>query len=311
MQYPRMQWDDLQYVLAVARTGSALRAARILEVNQTTVLRRLDALDAVVGAVIFERSRAGQTLTPAGRLVVEAAERMEREAQALQNALAAQQRSLEGSVRLTTSDSLANRLVTPCLRDFRARYPGIRVELMATDQRLDIARGEADVALRANSQPEGTGIVARRMPDSYWTVYCSRAYAAERGMPADRESFAGHDIVGMEGRMAELAGSRWLAASAPASAIRFRSNSLINLISNLKVGLGIGALPTLLGDAEPELVRCFPPPPELRGEMWLIVRDSIKDLPHVRAFTDFLACYVRETVTAADAAQSTPTSTIT
>lgn len=291
-----MRWDDLQYVLAVARSGSALGAARRLGVNQTTVLRRLDALDAAVGAPLFQRRRSGQTLTAAGRLAVEAAERMENEAQVFKDALAAQQRTLRGSVRLTTSETLANRLVTPCLRAFQREHPGIQIELITADERLDIARGEADVALRASSRPEGAGIVARRLPDSDWTIYCSRAYAEERGIPESREAIAGHDLVGMDGRMGQLAGWLWLAQSAPDAAVRFRSNSLINLVSNLKAGLGLGALPVLIGDAEPDLVRCFAPPPELRAELWLIVREELKGQPHVRAFTGFLTRYIRQTL---------------
>lgn len=296
MQYADVRWDDLQYVLAVARAGSALGAARRLGVNQTTVLRRVDALEAGVGAPLFERRRSGQTLTSAGRLAVGAAERMEQEAFCLRDAIAAQQRALTGSVRLTASETLANRLVTPCLREFRRLHPAIQIELITADERLDIARGEADVALRASSRPEGAGIVARRLPDNDWTIFCSRAYAEERGLPETREAICDHDIVGMEGRMAQLPGWLWLAASAPEANVRFRSNSLSNLALNLKAGLGLGALPVMIGDAEPDLVRCFAPPPELRAEMWLIVRESLKGEPHVRAFTDFLADYIRRTL---------------
>ncbi|HEY8570835.1 LysR family transcriptional regulator [Phenylobacterium sp.] len=297
-----MDWDDLRYVLAVAREGSALRAGRLLGVNQTTVLRRLDALECDLGSALFERSRGGQALTETGQLVADTAERMEREAEALKAALAARDRTLSGSVRVTTSDTLANRLVTPCLRAFRSLHPDITIELITDDARLDVARGEADVALRAGSRPEGAGIVARRLPDAQWTVYCSRAYAAEHGAPRSREEIPGHEIVGMDGRMAQLPGIAWLAASAPEAVIRFRSNSLINLASNLKAGLGLGALPTIVGDSEPELVRCFPPPAELDSEMWLIVREELKGRPHVRAFTDFLARYIRETVTGTETA---------
>lgn len=291
-----MDWNDLRYVLAVARAGSALRGAELMGVNQTTVLRRLDAIESRLGAALFERRRTGQTLTAAGRRAVEAAERMEAEAEALRTALAAQSRELAGSVRVTASETLANRLVTPCLRAFRERHPGISVEVVASDARLDVARGEADVALRAGFSPEGAGIVARRLPDTDWTIYCSRAYASERGAPANRAQIPGHDIVGMEGRMSVLPGWRWLEASAPDAPVRCRSNSLVNLVWNLKAGLGLGALPVLIGDAEPELMRCFPPPPELRAELWLIVREELKAQPHVRAFTDFLAAHVKTTL---------------
>ena len=85
----------------------------------------------------------------------------------------------------------------------------------------------------------------------------------------------------------------WLSERADV-VVRFRSSSFVSMVSNLKAGLGVGPLPTIIGDAEPELVRCFPAPPELRDELWLIVREELKNEPHVRALTDFLASYVRE-----------------
>ncbi len=294
-----MQWNDLLYVLAIVRTGSALRAAEILGVNQATVLRRLDAIEAAAGTQFFERRRSGLKPTDLGRLAADAAARMEREAQSLETALSARRRTLAGSVRLTTSFGLADRLIVPGMRAFQALYPSIMVELLVADERLDIAGGEADVALRAGSAPEGNGIVARRLPDAQWTVYCSRAYAAERGAPKDRSEISGHEIVGLDGQMGRLPAWLWLAASAPNAVVRFRSNSLVNLVSNLKAGLGLGALPILTGDAEPELMRCFPPPPELYSELWLIVREEIKAQSHVRALTDFLASYIRDTMSAA------------
>ena len=290
-----MLWDDLRYVLAVARAGSALRAAGVLGVNQTTVLRRIDTLETALGVPLFERSTSGQVLTRAGRIVAEAAERIDEQARGLESALAAQRRTVTGSVRFTASEVLAGRLVTPSMRAFHTLYPGVPVELIATDERLDIARGEADVALRAGARPEGAGIVAQRLPDLDWTVYCSRGYAAERGLPDTRDALRGHDVVGLEGRMGQLPGWLWLAAATPGSAVPVRSNSFVSLVSNLKAGLGLGALPTIIGDAEPELVRCLPPPPEIKAELWLIVREQRKSEPHVRAFTEFIANYVRTT----------------
>ena len=294
VQYPPMEWDDLRFVLAVARTGSASRAARELGVDQTTVLRKVDLLETKLGTSLFERRKSGQTPTPAGKLVADAAERMEKEVRALENALATKRRIVSGAVRLTTSDGLAARFVTPCMRAFQALYPGVSVELIATDERLDIAAGDADVALRGSSRPEGAGIVAQRMPDILWTMYCSPAYGAERGVPSCPDALRGHEIVGFEGRLTRLPGWRWLADTVPDAVVRFRSSSFVSMVSNLKAGLGVGPLPTIIGDHEPDLVRCFPAPAELRDELWLIVREELKSEPHVRAFTDFLASYVRE-----------------
>lgn len=288
-----MDWDDLRFVLAVARAGSALRAAHALGVNQTTVMRRMANLEGAVGADLIERKQSGYHLTPLGQRIAATAARVEDEVQALQSALSAERRALSGSVRITTSETFANIVIAPFLAAFRKQQPGILIELITDDRRLDLARGEADMALRANSRPQGAGIVARRLPGAAWGVYCSRSYADEHGMPAAIETLDGHAVIGMEGSMANLPGPRFLARVAPNSRISTRSNSLTNLVSALKAGLGIATLPCLLGDAEPALVRCMPPIAELEGELWLIVREDIKAAPHIRAFADCLAAYIQ------------------
>lgn len=288
-----LDWDDLRFVLAVARSGSALRAARMLGVNQTTVMRRVTHIEAAAGADLFERRQSGYSLTPAGERVAQAAARIEDEVKALESAIGAEQRALSGCVRVTASELMVNVLVTPLLRQFRKQYPGILIELIADDRRLDIARGEADVALRASSRPEGAGVVGRRLPDTAWGVYCSRSYAEEHGMPATFEGLDGHAVVAAEGRLACLPGPQLLTRLTPRSRIAARSNSLTNLISALKAGIGIATLPCFAGDADPDLVRCAPKMPELDAEVWLVVREDIKSAPHVRAFTDFLAAHMQ------------------
>ncbi len=287
-----MDWDDLRFVLAVTRKQSALGAASALGVNQTTVTRRIAQIEKTIGAPLFERLQSGYRPTALGTSVAAAAERIEAEVRTLENTLAAARRQLSGVVRLTTSETIANLIVAPCLHGFHRLHPGIRIELILDDRRLDIAAGEADIAFRAGSRPEGGGIVARRMPNAGWSVYCGRAYASEHGMPLSREDLASHAIVGMEGQMARLPGPLWIDRAAPGAEIRFRSNSLTNLVSNLRAGLGVATLPCVVGDCDPGLVRCFPPPPELDSEMWLIVREDLRSAPHVRAFADFLAAHV-------------------
>lgn len=287
-----IDWDDLRFVLAVARAGSALRAARALNVNQTTVTRRIAQIEAAVGADLFESRQNGHVLTALGQVVAAGAERIESEVLALQSALSAQQRMLSGSVRFTSSEILTNRLVTPFLRGFRGQYPAVTVELVIDDRFLDLKRNEADVALRANARPEGGGVVAQRLPDSAWAAYCSRPYADEHGAPADQSELNAHAVVGLEGPMARLPASVWLTRIAPGATVSARSNSLTSHISAVKEGLGIGMLPCIVGDAEADLLRCSPPVPELDAELWLIVREDIKQAPHVRAFVDCLAAHI-------------------
>lgn len=287
-----MEWDDLRFVLAVRRAGSALRAAHELRVNQTTVTRRIAQLETALGVDLFDRRQAGYIATETGERVARVAEQIEALVADVATSVAADQRALTGAVRVTTSEAMANRLIAPCLAAFQRQHPGIHIQLITDDRRLDIARGEADVALRASPQPQGGGIVIRRMPSSAWAVYCSRDYAREHGVPSCREEIGRHAIVGMEGPMAQIPGPLWLDAAAPGATIRFRSNSLTNLVSQLRAGLGIATLPCLVGDLEPDLLRCFAPPPELDHEIWLVVREELRAVPHVRVFADFLASHL-------------------
>jgi DNA-binding transcriptional LysR family regulator len=102
----------------------------------------------------------------------------------------------------------------------------------------------------------------------------------------------GHAVVGLDGPMGQIPPVRWLQARTAERNIRVRSNSFTTLVSTLRAGLGVGVLPCLMGDGDPDLVRCFAPPAELRSEMWLIVRAEVRAAPHVRALADFLAAYV-------------------
>ena len=289
-----MDWDDLRFVLAVARAGSALGASKALGVNQSTVVRRLEKVERDAGAELFDRRQSGYCVTPLGRKMVEVAERIETEMAGLQAFLGAAGRSVSGVVRLTTSERLASAIVGPCVHDFQIAHPDVRIELYADDRRLDLAKGEADIALRASSRPEGAGIVARKLLDVGWTVYCSKEYAAQHGMPATREEIRNHEIIGTDGPLGQLVGSRWIAEAACGRPIRFSSNSLSNLIVSLRSGLGVATLPCLAGDFEPGLVRCRPPPRELDAELWLIVREEVKAVPAVRTFVEFLAGHVHQ-----------------
>jgi DNA-binding transcriptional LysR family regulator len=289
-----MDWDDLRYVLAVSRAGSALGAARELRVNQSTVVRRLAQIEASVGTDLFDRKQSGYSITALGHILVETAERIEAEITALQDRIAAAKRTVSGTVRLTTSERLGSAIVAPCIHEYQQQYPDVRIELFADDRRLDVARGEADIALRAGSRPDSSNIVARKLLELGWSVYCSKEYAAKHGMPATRREISGHAIIGMEGPLAQLPGPRWIAESAPGVAVRFSSNSLSNLIFSLSAGLGIATLPCLSGDRVPGLVRCMPPPKELDSELWLILREDLKSVPAVRSLADFLTKYVLE-----------------
>lgn len=284
-------WNDLRAFLAVARGGSTLAASRALAVNQTTVARRLEALEHALGLKLFERGQTGSRLTEAGKSLVAEAERVERTAEAFATQAQAFRRGLAGSIRVTLNEPMANAL-TPGLGEFRQLFPGIRIELVVCDEVLDLARGEADVAVRTSKGSlADSDLIARKIGVVTWSVYCSRDYAARRGYPTSPEQLGEHAMVGGDGRLANIQAMVWMMKHAPDPEIAARSNTVTNLNLAVKAGLGLAPLPCLTADMEPDLIKCFPAPRDLTTTTWVVTRPELKDEPRIRAFIDFMVPY--------------------
>jgi len=280
-------WGDLKVFIAVARKGSTLAAARELGVNQTTVARRIAALETALGTRLFDRHQEGYRLSECGRQILAQAERVEIEAETLGRLVAQRKRDLSGVVRVTTPEIYANLWLTPWLVAFMELYPDIKVEVVATDQRLDLMRGEADVAVRAGAMPNDPGLVVRRFADYHWIMCCSRSYAEKYGVPSSAEELNHHFVVGSDGHLSTLAPHAWLAQNAPRAKRRSTCSSVANMIAAVKAGHGVGFLPNTVLAAETDIVECF----ELPGckySFYIVMPEGLKDQPRVRVFCDFL-----------------------
>lgn len=289
-------WNDVRHFLAVARTGSTLAAAKELGVNQTTCARRIEALEAAVGQRLFDRTRTGRALTEAGRNLLPAAEAVEKAALEFGHTAASHERGLKGTLRVTTSEVLANTWLTPGLVEFRKHYPDIAIELVASDRILDLVKGEADISVRAlTAPPQDPGCVARKLVTVPWAIYCSQGYAERHGQPQGFEGLNDHIVVGGVDDLEWMPGLRWMREIAPKAVVQSRSNSLTNLFHAVKAGLGISPLPVTLGDPEPALIRCSDPIPTLEAGVWLVVPETLRQVPRVRAFMDFVVPYMAAT----------------
>lgn len=281
-------WNDLKAFLAVARGGSTLAASKTLKINQTTVARRIEALEADVGLKLFDRGQTGSRLTEAGEDLLAEAERMEAAATAFGSRAAAHQRGLAGTLKVTSTEILANLAITPALGEFRELYPDVKVDLIVSDVALDLEAGEADVAIRSGIALPVSDLVARKLADFDFALYCSRDYAARRGLPASLEDLRDHDLIGGDGSNLPLPGMRWMFDQLPGVEPAHTSNSMTNLNIAVKAGLGIAPVGCLLADLDPDFVQCWPPIPELRAGSWVVTRAELKDTPRVRAFIDFI-----------------------
>lgn len=282
----RWDWNDARYFLAVAESGTTLGAARALGVNQTTCARRIAALEAALGLSLFDRSASGYALTPEGEAVLAPARALAEAAAQFDSGAQAARRTGLGAIRLTTSDALGDTVAAPAIAAFRAHHPELVIELDITDRLVDIAAGEADIALRgsliAGNDP---GLIQKRLPDMRWGFYCSLAYAEANGAPGDPEALARHPLATLGGAVVEA-----VRREAPHARIVDVTNSIGALGAVLRAGYCVGLLPCMTGDGDPMLRRCFVM--DVAAPLWLVYAERLRGRPEARAFLDFLLSHV-------------------
>jgi DNA-binding transcriptional LysR family regulator len=287
-----IEWSDLRYLLAVGRAGSTLAAAQVTGASQSTVARRIAALEAALDLKLFERLQYGSRLTDQGAALMRQAETVEAAVQDLLDQAASARRSLAGTIRFTMAPESADETITRPITAFMAANPGVHIEVRSTERFLDIAAGEADVALRAGPRPDDPSLVVRKVGDILWAGYCSPSYVEKNGAPAGFDDLDGHQLIGAEGQLERAAPLQWLGERA--SRFAFRVSSVGDMVGFAKAGAGIGFAPLLQGEVAEGLVRCLPPLPVVT-EVWLITRDDVRRTPHVRAFLDYLYANLSDT----------------
>lgn len=281
-------WDDLRYLLALARHGSTLAASRALRVDQSTVQRRIAELERALGCSLVRRQPAGYQLTELGAALLPHAQRVQEAVAAFEQAVTGATREAAGAVRVSCPEPIVQRLVqSGFVERFEAAHPGMRVEFVASDRYVDLMRGDADVALRSGDTDDGE-LVGRKIGDSLWAVYASARYLAQHGRPRSLAELPQHALIGLDDSMANHRLMAWLRSAAPGGRVVARSNSILGLLQSARAGLGLAALPTAIADAEPDLVRVLGPVDELTRIWRVLVAPDKRHHPRVGAFFDYV-----------------------
>jgi len=284
-------WNDLRYFLAVAREGSTLAAAKALDVSQPTVQRRLSALEESIKRQLVEHHPTGYRLTEFGKTLFPHAEDVERSITAFQRQLMSGGQELSGTLRVTCPEGMASRLLAPLIESFRAKYPELRVDLIMTDRRLDLAKGEAEVAVRMH-KPGDESLIARKIANTPWSVYASRTYIKRHGRPQQQEDLDNHAVIEFGGEIAQIQASRWLRSTAPRATIAARGNSMLGVLAAVKSGAGLAPLPMLLGGGEEDLEPLLAPIPEIGSKIYIVMHSDLRRTARVRAFCEFVAAEI-------------------
>jgi DNA-binding transcriptional LysR family regulator len=280
-------WNDLKYFLAVARHRSTTAAGKALGLSQSTVQRRLIELERAIGQPLVKRHPSGYRLTEFGEALMPYAERIEAAVIDLGRRVTDEAHDLIGTIRVTCPEPIIGRMTkSSLLEHFQIRHPKLRIEFVTSDRYLDLSKGEADVAFRSGDTDDE--LVGRKVAESIWAVYASRGYIERFGRPEKVADLPNHQLVGFDETLSTHRASVWLQNVAPDARISARTNSVLGLIQAVKSGFGLGPLPALLGDAEPDLVRVLGPIPELSRSWRLLTHPDLRRVPRIAAFFDFI-----------------------
>ena len=281
-----LSWDDFRYIKAIADTRSLNGAAQTLNVNHSTVFRRLGQIEKQLGSRLFDRGRAGYVLTPCGEEMVRLAERIGDDVTSFERKVTGQDLRPSGELRVTTNDMVLLHLLTEVLVDFRKAYPEIVLDIVVSNTMLNLSRRDADVAVRATYHPPETLSGRRVSQDRLGGVRAGKPEnqvvppsprRAEIRLGRIRRSHRHRQGRPNGSRPTSMAPIAWSTRSTQCSALR----------RQWPVAPGLRCCPCFVGRSVSGLTRLTPPLPELEGELWLVTHPDLRTTARVRAFVDF------------------------
>lgn len=276
------QWDDLRMFLAIARTGTLSGAAKQLGVNHSTVFRRINGFEDGLGVRLFERLGTGYALTIAGEEMRASAERVEREIDRLDRRITGQDLRLEGTLVVTTTDTVVENMLGPYLAAFKQAYPGITLDLVLDNQHINLSKRQADVAVRPTMSPPET-LVGRRIAGLAFAPYAAKTYMKGRAL-----DLAALDWLAVDDSLAHLAADKWFRKTLPGAHVAMRTNSLLGILHGCEAGMGAALLPCFMGDTRKKMLRLGSIIPQAASAFWLLTHEDLRHTAQVRAFMDFM-----------------------
>ena len=284
----QVNWDNLRLFLAVARGPSAQEAAHRLDVDHSTITRRLHRLEKEWGAQLFERTPAGHVLTLAGQRLLEHVETIESAVVRASEDVGGDSRMLTGQVRLGATEGFGNFFLAPQLSHFCERHPAIQVELITVPRFINLSQREADLAVNVE-RAHGSGQVCSRLTDYRLRLYASRDYLARHAPIRQPRDLAAHRFFGYVEELTFSTALRYLADAAPhAPPPLLRSTSVVAQYLAVREGQGLAVLPCFMAAQSPELVPVLSGDVNVMRTFWVAAPADRRELARVRALWDYL-----------------------
>ncbi|AJJ20152.1 LysR family transcriptional regulator [Yersinia intermedia] len=288
-----MDWNDLRFFLAVARTHSLTRTATKLKVSQSTVSRRIGALESSLQTRLFIHHQTGYFLTDAGQKVLQYAEEVERKILSLESGVSGLDLRPAGKVRLATAVTLASHLIIPALPRFTARFPDILLEIITGVNTVSMSRNDADLALRL-IRPEQDSLKIRKVGSMASAVYGTETYLQQYPAP-ESHPLEGRGFITWDTSYSHLPSSKWLNETYPNTPSTLVTTSVVSQISAVKANLGLAVLSCFIASQHHDLVKVIPTEKVFSEDIWLVSHPDLVASSRVRAVADFLVEIITET----------------
>ncbi len=280
-----MNWDDLKIFLAVSRYGTMSGAAKQLEVQHSTVSRRIKVLEKQLGANLLRRNKGIYELTKAGRKIKDAALKMEREIISVDGSLISEDDPLIGTLRITTINSMASTILMPMFSSFSKANPQINLYVMVSNNIASLANREADIAIRLSNAPPET-LIGKRVVTVASAVYGSSDYLKKQKENKDNLKWLGVSCCDFH--------KTWTKESCDTETHQFNCDDALLTLAALREGLGVSFLPCFIGDTEPTLMRYGALEPKFDLGLWILIHHESKSNARILAFRDYLISAIEE-----------------
>lgn len=276
------KWIEIRTAYHVAKLGTVSAAAETLGIHRATVNRHIDALEAHLGAKLFQRHGRGYALTETGRELLSVMGRADEMVTDFTGRTRARDTELTGEIIITTVPPLAGRLMSP-ITQFREQHPRTRVTVLAEEELLKLEYGEAHVALRAGTKPEHDDYVIQELEQVDFGLYAHDRYARRRGLPRTAADLATHDFIGIPNRRNDSLVEAWLSRIAPEDRVVLRTSDVRTTQDAILAGAAIGFLPADMARRDPGLNQVLPSQPDWFIQLWLVTHVDLHRTDKVQA----------------------------
>lgn len=279
----------MKVILALSRGGSVAAAARILGVDSSTVSRRLAAAEEALGAMLVLRGGREFRFTAEGTMALRAAEAMEAAVHSTATAIKSAKQAIEGHVKITSVGSFFH-ILGPVCALVEKKYPGLRVDIDDTDNTLNLASSEADIAVRF-ALPKEPDLIARKAFDMGWNVYASKDYAAQYGLPQTHEGLRDHRLILYAENRLHLPQFAWMEQFKSGHDRFARVTNPSVAFRSVLAGSGLASLAAYMEAEHLGLVRVFPKP-VYSQPAYVVYHESMRDSARIRVVAEELMAYL-------------------